>query len=147
MRMRTAQNEETTDGDSQIGVIKNISSSRNLANMVTYLLRNLSKTKFTTKSLPNVATRSFAVAVQADIFGDPEAPNPITVFTDDEQMIRDAVRAWAREELQPVVRDMDNEAKLRPEILRSLFEQGLMGMEIPESKILALFLDSNAFAH
>jgi short/branched chain acyl-CoA dehydrogenase len=57
---------------------------------------------------------------------------PITTFTEDEEMTRDAVRAWAREELQPVVRDMDNEAKLRPERLQSLFDQGFMGMEIPE---------------
>jgi short/branched chain acyl-CoA dehydrogenase len=57
---------------------------------------------------------------------------PVTTFTEDEEMTRDAVRAWAKEELQPVVRDMDNEAKLRPEILQSLFDQGFMGMEVPE---------------
>jgi short/branched chain acyl-CoA dehydrogenase len=57
---------------------------------------------------------------------------PVTMFTEDEEMIRDSVRAWAREELHPVVRAMDDESKLRPEILQSLFAQGFMGMEIPE---------------
>lgn len=57
---------------------------------------------------------------------------PVTQFTDDEEMIRDAVRTWVASELKPVVRQMDNEAKLRPEILQSLFAQGYMGMEIPE---------------
>jgi len=47
-------------------------------------------------------------------------------------MARDAVRSWANEELRPVVRQMDEEAKHRPEILNGLFECGFMGMEIPE---------------
>lgn len=55
---------------------------------------------------------------------------PITVFTEDEQMTRDAVRQWARDELSPVVRDMDEKGQLRPEIIQSLFDQGFMGMEI-----------------
>jgi short/branched chain acyl-CoA dehydrogenase len=57
---------------------------------------------------------------------------PVTRFTEDEEMIRDAVRSWVATELLPVVREMDNEAKLRPEILESLFAQGFMGMEVPE---------------
>ncbi len=58
--------------------------------------------------------------------------SPVTRFTEDEEMIRDTVRSWAATELQPIVREMDNEAKLRPEILKGLFAQGFMGMEIPE---------------
>ena len=45
-------------------------------------------------------------------------------------MTRDAVRQWAREDLLPVVREMDEKAQLKPEILSSLFAQGFMGMEI-----------------
>ena len=56
--------------------------------------------------------------------------SPLTVFTEDESMIRDAVRQWARDELLPVVREMDEAAQLRPDILESLFAQGYMGMEI-----------------
>jgi short/branched chain acyl-CoA dehydrogenase len=56
---------------------------------------------------------------------------PVTVFTEDETMIRDTVRQWAREELLPIVRAMDEECALRPEIVQSLFQQGFMGMEIP----------------
>ena len=53
---------------------------------------------------------------------------PITRFTEDEEMTRDAARHWAQEELKPLVRDMDNEAKLRSEIVQSLFDCGFMGM-------------------
>lgn len=43
-------------------------------------------------------------------------------------MARDMVRQWTDQELRPIVREMDNEAKLRPEILESLFQCGFMGM-------------------
>jgi len=57
---------------------------------------------------------------------------PVTQFTEDEEMVRDAARHWANEELRPLVREMDDEAKTRPEIVQGLFDHGFMGMEIPE---------------
>ena len=53
---------------------------------------------------------------------------PVTKFTEDEEMVRDAARAWANQELKPIVRDMDDECKTRPEVIRSLFDHGFMGM-------------------
>lgn len=53
---------------------------------------------------------------------------PVTQFTEDEEMVRDAARHWANEELRPLVRDMDNEGKTRPEIIQGLFDHGFMGM-------------------
>jgi alkylation response protein AidB-like acyl-CoA dehydrogenase len=58
---------------------------------------------------------------------------PVTHFTEDEQMARQAARQWAVQELKPVVRQMDNDGKIMPEILQQLFAHGFMGMEIPES--------------
>lgn len=56
---------------------------------------------------------------------------PVTVFTEDEIMVRDAARAWARSELLPQVRAMDDAANLHADILKSLFDQGMMGLEVP----------------
>jgi alkylation response protein AidB-like acyl-CoA dehydrogenase len=53
---------------------------------------------------------------------------PVTIFSDDEQMVRDMAKRWAQEELKPLVRDMDNEGAIRPEIINGLFQCGLMGM-------------------
>ena len=53
---------------------------------------------------------------------------PLTLFTEDEEMVREAARHWANEELRPLVRDMDNEGKTRPEIIQGLFDHGFMGM-------------------
>lgn len=57
---------------------------------------------------------------------------PVTTFTADEEMVRDAARAWANQELRPFVREMDDDCKTRPEVIHSLFVNGFMGMEIPE---------------
>ncbi|KAL7508985.1 hypothetical protein ACHAXN_006758 [Cyclotella atomus] len=47
-------------------------------------------------------------------------------------MVRDAARLWANDVLKPVVREMDNDSKTNPEIIQGLFENGFMGMEIPD---------------
>jgi len=59
-------------------------------------------------------------------------PAPLTTLTEDEQMLRDAAADFAREAIAPHVHDMDQQALLRPDIIRGCFEQGLMGIEIPE---------------
>jgi len=57
---------------------------------------------------------------------------PLTLLNEEERMFQDAVRRFSREQIQPHVRSMDEESKFRPEILRQMFELGLMAIEIPE---------------
>lgn len=47
-------------------------------------------------------------------------------------MFQASVRQFARERLAPHVRSMDEEGKFRPDLLREMFELGLMGIGIPE---------------
>ena len=56
----------------------------------------------------------------------------LTQLSEDETIFRDTVRKFARKEISPLVRQMDEHAKLDPGLLKMLFEQGLMGIEIPE---------------
>jgi butyryl-CoA dehydrogenase/short/branched chain acyl-CoA dehydrogenase len=63
---------------------------------------------------------------------DEAAPRPLTALSEEEQMFRDTVRRFAREQIAPYVREMDASAVFRKEILRQFFELGLMGIEIPE---------------
>src|SRR5215831_18323075 len=60
------------------------------------------------------------------------AARPLTALSEDEQMFQTAVRQFAREEIRPHVREMDEAAHFRGEIIRQFFEMGLMGIEIPE---------------
>jgi alkylation response protein AidB-like acyl-CoA dehydrogenase len=56
----------------------------------------------------------------------------LTRLSEDERLFRDSVYEFADREIRPHVREMDEQAKLPGSLLRSLFELGVMGIEIPE---------------
>lgn len=58
-------------------------------------------------------------------------PTPLTVLDEDEILLRDTVHAFARERIAPKVHEMDESGRMDPEIVRGLFELGVMGVEIP----------------
>lgn len=58
---------------------------------------------------------------------------PLALLTEEESMFRDSVRKFARERIGPYVREMDDAGVFRKELLREMFELGLMGIEIPEN--------------
>lgn len=57
---------------------------------------------------------------------------PLTQLTEDEQMLKDAAAEFADTVIQPKVQEMDEQAKLEPELIELFFEMGFMGVEIPE---------------
>jgi butyryl-CoA dehydrogenase/short/branched chain acyl-CoA dehydrogenase len=59
-------------------------------------------------------------------------PQPLTTLTEDEKLFQSTVRKFAREEIRPYVREMDEAGQFRKDIIRQFFEMGLMGIEIPE---------------
>ncbi|HWC96762.1 MAG TPA: acyl-CoA dehydrogenase [Candidatus Sulfopaludibacter sp.] len=59
-------------------------------------------------------------------------PQPLTALTDDEKLFQSTVRRFAREQIRPYVRDMDEACLFRKDIIKQFFEMGLMGIEIPE---------------
>jgi butyryl-CoA dehydrogenase/short/branched chain acyl-CoA dehydrogenase len=59
---------------------------------------------------------------------------PLTVFTPEERVFRDTVRAFAEEKVRPRSARMDREGRLDPELLREIFDLGLMGIEIPQER-------------
>ncbi|KAI1253305.1 hypothetical protein MGN70_005513 [Eutypa lata] len=59
-------------------------------------------------------------------------PTPITHLSDTEEAMREAVSKFANEAILPRVRDMDEAEQMDPALVEQLFEQGLMGVEIPE---------------
>ncbi len=60
-------------------------------------------------------------------------PSPLTLLSEEEQLFRSTVLQFAKEKIDPHVRQMDAEQQLLPGLIRQLFELGLMGIEIPES--------------
>ncbi|XP_019700201.1 short/branched chain specific acyl-CoA dehydrogenase, mitochondrial-like [Harpegnathos saltator] len=60
-----------------------------------------------------------------------QCTGPLTQFTDDELMTKEAVAKLAREEIAPLVRKMEKDGKIDDGLLAKFFENGLMGIEIP----------------
>jgi len=58
---------------------------------------------------------------------------PLTVLTEEEQMFQAAAREFAEKEIGPHVEPMDREGKFRPELIEKFFEQGFMGLSVPEA--------------
>ena len=56
---------------------------------------------------------------------------PLTSLSEDEQLLQQSVRRFAHKEIAPLVREMDEAQKLNPRLMKRLFEQGLMGIEVP----------------
>lgn len=58
--------------------------------------------------------------------------SPLTQFTEDEQMLKEASAEFAKTVVAPRVHKMEQQACLDKGIIQACFEQGLMGIEIPE---------------
>ncbi|KAI9660026.1 MAG: hypothetical protein M1821_001378 [Bathelium mastoideum] len=59
-------------------------------------------------------------------------PTPITHLSETEALMKEQVSKFASEVILPKTREMDEAEKMDPEIIEQCFEQGLMGIEIPE---------------
>src|SRR5229473_3533059 len=59
-------------------------------------------------------------------------PAPLTVLSEEEKLFQASVKRFAREQIAPYVREMDEAAVFRKDIIGQFFELGLMGIEIPE---------------
>jgi short/branched chain acyl-CoA dehydrogenase len=57
---------------------------------------------------------------------------PLTALTEDERLFQSTVRKFAREQIRPYVREMDEAGVFRKDLIRQFFDMGLMGIEIPE---------------
>ncbi|EOA91299.1 hypothetical protein ACJQWK_03049 [Exserohilum turcicum] len=60
-------------------------------------------------------------------------PTPITHLSETEMLMSDSVSKFANDVVLPKVREMDEAEAMDPAIVEQLFEQGLMGIEIPEA--------------
>src|SRR3954462_9698223 len=56
----------------------------------------------------------------------------LTLLSEEEIMFRDAIAAFADEEVRPRVGEMEKAGRIDPALLPRYFELGLMGIEVPE---------------
>ena len=62
-----------------------------------------------------------------------EHAQPLTLLAEDEAIFRDSVRAFANAQVRPLVREMDEHAKIPRALVDQLFDLGVMAIEIPEA--------------
>ena len=58
---------------------------------------------------------------------------PLTVLSEDEALFQASVLEFARREIAPHVREMDETAHFAPGLLPKLFDLGVMGIEVPDT--------------
>src|SRR5262245_14151813 len=56
----------------------------------------------------------------------------LTTLADDERLLRDSVYEFADREIRPLVREMDEKAKIPRDLIDQLFDLGVMAVEVPE---------------
>ena len=57
---------------------------------------------------------------------------PVSQLSEEESMLQETVRRFARKEIAPLTKEMDEHQKMSPALIKQLFDQGLMGIEVPE---------------
>jgi short/branched chain acyl-CoA dehydrogenase len=57
----------------------------------------------------------------------------LTALSEDETLFRDSAYEFADREIRPLVREMDEHAKIPRQLIDKLFDLGVMGIEIPEA--------------
>jgi alkylation response protein AidB-like acyl-CoA dehydrogenase len=62
-----------------------------------------------------------------------DAMPALTRLSEDEQLLQQSVREFARARVRPLVREMDEHAKFPRTLIDELFALGVMGIEIPDS--------------
>ena len=57
---------------------------------------------------------------------------PLTLLSEEEQMFQQSVREFAVERIRPLVHQMDHDASMSKDLIKSFFELGIMGVEVPD---------------
>lgn len=84
-------------------------------------------------SLSSLRTRASITTPHRYFSSSADLPvRPLTVFSEQEEMVRDMTAKFAQEHMVPLVREMDETGVLQPQLLQALFDNGLMGIETPE---------------
>ncbi|KAL8598334.1 hypothetical protein ACOMHN_047655 [Nucella lapillus] len=58
-------------------------------------------------------------------------PAPLDLLSDEEKMMRDSVSRMAAEQIEPLVREMDEKGEMFASVRQALFDNGLMSVEVP----------------
>lgn len=58
--------------------------------------------------------------------------HPVTRFSEEERLVQESASSFAKNELKPLVRQMDEQQQIDSKVISRLFSNGFMALEIPE---------------
>uniref|UniRef100_A0A1I7TD33 Short/branched chain specific acyl-CoA dehydrogenase, mitochondrial n=1 Tax=Caenorhabditis tropicalis TaxID=1561998 RepID=A0A1I7TD33_9PELO len=73
---------------------------------------------------------AFATSRQCEDVSVP--PPPVNLLSENEQFFVETVRKFSQNVVKPLVREMDKNSKMNPIVTKGVFENGLMGLHVPE---------------
>uniref|UniRef100_A0A8C9F887 Short/branched chain specific acyl-CoA dehydrogenase, mitochondrial n=1 Tax=Pavo cristatus TaxID=9049 RepID=A0A8C9F887_PAVCR len=76
--------------------------------------------------------RSFKSELKPNVTTDGLVCAPLQTFTEEETMLKDMVKRFAQERVAPLVQKMDENSEMEDSVIKGLFEQGLMSIELGE---------------
>lgn len=84
----------------------------------------------------------FQGKLRCDIEGHP--PPPVTQLSEHEQHLKNTVKRFSNSVVKPLVREMDENSQMHQSVITGVFENGFMGIEVPEvyGGAGSLFFDS-----
>ncbi|KAK5971719.1 hypothetical protein GCK32_006944 [Trichostrongylus colubriformis] len=59
-------------------------------------------------------------------------PPPVTQLSENEMQLVDTVRRFSHDVVKPLVSEMDETSRMHESVIKGVFENGLMGIEVPE---------------
>eukprot|EP00871_Galdieria_phlegrea_P004152 jgi/Galph1/4738/GphlegSOOS_G3343.1 len=84
---------------------------------------------FGSKKPQILASRAFSSVEKLTI--EPLQPGPCLVFSEEEKMLQETIKKFARSSIVPKVKEMDAKGETDKDIVKQLFSNGLMGLEVP----------------
>lgn len=94
-------------------------------------LRGILKLNNVNTAAKNTLIRSLSCSPKLQCDAATAPRYPLTMLSEDEVMMKETVARLAKEQILPLVREMEAEHRIKDSVVDMLFENGLMGVEIP----------------
>lgn len=80
--------------------------------------------------LRRISARFMSINTQPKAVITNEKPLPLTLFSDEELAMKEVVARLSKEKFAPLVKEMDEKSEMFPEVIESLFDNGLMNISV-----------------
>lgn len=110
-------------------VARSSTAARPLSTIARPALASATRGRAVTRKQHAPAATFSTSSARREEFENPFGINSLAKMSEEEIMLQEAVKRFAQDVVQPKSEEMDENEKMDPEIIKGLFEQGLMAIE------------------